>query len=119
MRVAYSTTLLARVASTAENLDRTVLVSSYREARTDSRIEMLAPKSRLSIELYRERPRASIVLEAFCAGGIGTVKKHVPWKRLRSTSCPPAQAPPKKALLSREQFEDGVWEDRDGQIPIL
>ena len=28
------------------------------------------------------------------------------------------QAPPKKALLSREQFEEGGLEDRDGQVPM-
>jgi hypothetical protein len=40
-----------------------------------------------------------------------------PSKRFAWTFCPPSQAPPKKALLSREQFEEGRWDSRDGQVP--
>ena len=43
--------------------------------------------------------------------------KYLPSRRLQ-TSCPAIQAPPKKALLSREQFEDGILKDRDGQVPM-
>jgi hypothetical protein len=40
-----------------------------------------------------------------------------PLRRFAWTSCPPSQAPPKKALLSREQFGDGKCDNRDGQAP--
>ena len=44
--------------------------------------------------------------------------EFVPSRQWGPTFCPPIQAPPKKALLSREQFGSGKLGDREGQVPM-
>lgn len=87
-------------------------VSSYREARTGSRID--------SVSQYVssiDRPCLEEDCGSFDVWGEDSKDLFLTFEATADI-VPDLEAPPKKALLSRGQFGRGRRDDRDGQVPM-